>query len=46
MVGELVYHLMRNGHIIGPHFLNGILTGTVFNEFPQQKLPELLENIL
>lgn len=30
---------------ICPHFVNGILIGTIYNEFLEQKLLKLLENI-
>jgi len=40
-----IWYGIVNGYIIDPHFLNDILTGAVYNEFLQQKLPKLLENI-
>lgn len=43
-----VYYIFAvvNEHIIGPHFFNGTLTGAVYNKFLEQKLPELLENVV
>lgn len=32
-------------YIIGPHFLNGILTGDAYLQFLQRDLPPLLENV-
>jgi len=34
-----------NSFIIGPHFLNGTLTGVMYNDFLQNTLPQFLEDV-
>jgi len=35
----------RKCYIIGPHFFNDTLTGVVYNDFLQNILPQLLEDV-
>ncbi|EZA51365.1 hypothetical protein X777_09997 [Ooceraea biroi] len=37
--------ISENGHVVGPHFFDGHLTADRYNNFLQNELPVLLENV-